>query len=68
MVCVLSVGVAACYRYGGLFLWGGNMSPECYLYCVVVWQIVIGIVCVFCGGLAACYMYGVCTVCWCVSV
>ena len=32
------------------------------MYCVVVWQRVIGMVCVLCGGVAACYRYGVCTV------
>jgi len=53
------------------------------VYCVVVWQRVIGMVCalcggvaacyrymvcVLCGGVAACYRYGVCTVWWCGSV
>ena len=38
------------------------------MYCVVVWQRVIGMVCVLCGGVAACYRYGVCTVWWCGSV
>jgi len=38
------------------------------VYCVVVWQRVIGNVCVMCGGVAACYKYGVCTVWWCGSV
>jgi len=32
------------------------------VYCVVVWQCVIGMVCVLCGGVASCYRYGVCTV------
>jgi len=38
------------------------------VYCVVVWQHVIGMVCVLCGGVAACYRYGVCTVWWCGNV
>jgi len=38
------------------------------VYCVVVWQRVIGIVCVFCSGVAACYKYNVCTVLWCGSL
>jgi len=38
------------------------------VYCVVLYQRVIGMVCVECGGLAACYMYGVCTVWLCGSV
>ena len=38
------------------------------MYCVVVWQHVIGMVCVLCGGVAACHRYGVCTVWWCGSV
>ena len=32
------------------------------MYCVVVWQRVIGMACVLCGGVAACYRYDVCTV------
>ena len=32
------------------------------MYCVVVWQRVIGNVCVMCGCVAACYKYGVCIV------
>jgi len=32
------------------------------VYCVVVWQRVIGMVCVLCSGVAACHRYGVCTV------
>jgi len=38
------------------------------VYCVVVWQRVIGMVCVLCGGVAACHRYGVFTVWWCGSV
>ena len=47
---MLCGGVAACYRYG--------------VYCVLVWQRVIGMVCVLCGGVAACHRYGVCAVWW----
>ena len=38
------------------------------MYCVVVWQRVIGIVHVLFGGVAACYRYGVCTVWFCGGV
>jgi len=34
------------------------------VYCLVVWQRVIGILCVMCGGVAACLKYDLCTVCW----
>ena len=34
------------------------------MYCVVVWQHVIGMVCVLCGGVAACHRHDVCTVRW----
>ena len=29
------------------------------MYCVVVWQLVIGMFCVLCGGVSACHWYGV---------
>jgi len=69
MVCVLFGGLAACLRYGVYNVWwGGGVSYVLFVYCVVVWQRVIGMICGMCGGVAACYRYGVCTVWWCVGV
>ena len=38
------------------------------MYCLGVWQRVIGRVRVLCGGVAACHRYGAFIVCWCCSV
>ena len=69
MVRVLCGGLAACYMYGVCTVWlcGSVLYVWC-VYCVVVWQCVIGMVCVFCGGVAACYRFGVSKVLWCGSV
>jgi len=38
------------------------------VYCVVLWQLVIGMVCVMCCVVAACHSYDMCTVRWCGSM
>ena len=66
---MLCGGVAACHMYGVCTVrWCGSVSYVWCVYCVVVWQRVIGMVCVLCGGVAACHRYGMCTVRWCGSV
>jgi len=39
-----------------------------FVYCVVVWQYVIGFVCVLCEGLEASYKYFVCILWLCASI
>jgi len=53
IVCVLFGGVAASYSYFVCILWRfGSISQVFCVYCVVVWQHVLGMVSVFCGGVA----------------
>jgi len=67
-VCVRYGGVATCYKYVTCtVLCCGSVSYVWCVYCVVVWQRVIGMVRVMCGGVAACHRYGVCTV-WCCGI
>jgi len=69
MVCVLCGGLAACRRCCVCGVrWCGSLSYIWCVYCVVVWQHVIGMVCVLCGGVAACHRYCVCSVRWCGSM
>jgi len=60
---MLCGGEAICHRYGVCTVWWcGGMSQVWCVYCVVVWQHVIGMVCVLCGGVAACQKYLACAV------
>jgi len=80
MICVLCVGVAACYRNGVYNVWWcgrvlyvwcmycvgyGSVLYVWFVYCVVVWQLVIDFMCLLCGGVAEYQRYDVYTVWWC---